>query len=526
MIKADTFLLLESMLSSRMQDALSSLIEDSVTRIDDAIEAGDFSTARVLVGKLSLWDLMEGNSGFVEFVTHLAMMFGASRVTQQPGTSVVGMGFESMTVHQLSDFFQQTVTQRCGEFLKTSALAFLDRKEAEVTKAERVLRPFASFVDGAGKAFMNMVSSLHTSRVSAYGFTAEAMALGVTEYQINEQLDNRICPVCRLMHGKKFRVGDARKLLDVVTRTSDPEALKQLQPWPSQTKDSLEAMGKMSSAELVAAGWHIPPFHPMCRGLLAQVGKAPTLDQLTTGSYEEEYKATPEDFEALGLKVTAAQVSKWNDVVGLAPGEVVARLEGVPLDDFFSGLIASEDPQDYSGVDSLLFGRSIVLNLDSKAYGSSMPVPQSVAIDGKKRDLTLRKFEVDATEDELALVRGYMAGLYAVAKDINMKTITITAGGDVGGYAWAKYGFAPDKESWKALKQDISTKVESLQLTALQAKALDLILKSDDPSFIFLLSDLKIGKSILSGLVWQGSLDLSSQEAVIRFLSYIGGKSD
>lgn len=63
--------------------------------------------------------------------------------------------------------------------------------------------------------------------------------------------------MCRMMHGKRFKVAEARRLLDVVTRVTNPDDLKALQPWPGQSKGALEEMKGMTSEELVARGWHV-----------------------------------------------------------------------------------------------------------------------------------------------------------------------------------------------------------------------------------------------------------------------------
>jgi hypothetical protein len=129
-------------------------------------------------------------------------------------------------------------------------------------KAPAVL-PFVSFVNAQGRAFFNMASSLHTSRLSAYGYTAEARYLGVTHYQIDEQLDGRTCPVCNHMNGKVFAVSDARNLLDIVVRTQDPTELSNLQPWPKQSKQAMEEFTSLSDEKLVSNDWHIHHLTPV-----------------------------------------------------------------------------------------------------------------------------------------------------------------------------------------------------------------------------------------------------------------------
>jgi DNA topoisomerase IB len=143
------------------------------------------------------------------------------------------------------------------------------------------LMPFVSFKNMMRDHTMNamqLTASLHTSRLSSYGFVAEARALGVEEYAISEQLDSRICPICKIMHGKRFKVASAKSALSDIFSVQTQDDLRSLQPWPKQSKREVAKFAAMSNDELVARNWHIPPFHPRCRGLLVHVGKVPRIE--------------------------------------------------------------------------------------------------------------------------------------------------------------------------------------------------------------------------------------------------------
>lgn len=151
---------------------------------------------------------------------------------------------------------------------------------AYVAKAE-IVRPFVSFANDIsrdGYNMMQLISSLHTSRLSAYGFTVEANLTGVEKYAVSEQLDNRVCPICEIMHGKTFDVSDAQDLLQGALTTDNPDDLRTIQPWPKQDKDSVAAFRKLSSDDLVSRGWHLPPYHPYCRGILVKVDEVPRIE--------------------------------------------------------------------------------------------------------------------------------------------------------------------------------------------------------------------------------------------------------
>lgn len=864
MITSDAFIAIEKALSAKMTEALSRITKDIYSKVDAALVSGNADKAKEEFSRLNLATLRDEVKDHVFFLTHTAMLFGASRVTQQPGTSVVGMGFEYITATQMANNFLQTAFQKAEVYLNQlgAGLIFPPTQKAEaIPPNARVLHPFSSFMDSAGNAYFNIASSLHTSRVSAYGFTAEADALGLEEYQLSEQLDKRTCPVCSMMHGKKFRVSDARSLLNVVTRTTDPDDLKQLQPWPSQTVAHLKEMSEMTPTELVAKGWHIPPFHPRpvsedseflsasgwklvrdavvgdlafslnpvtglvewvpvvgvvhagkaphgrmvhfhsqnadllvtedhdqtnirsvngvsslvsspagtllslskatlprtggwggdpcllspalvqlsalwisdgscirkgpdsyeisiatrkyqelaisllsevtgkpvrssesrvecndtplgeyllevigsgcrgkvipreimeadkatiqlflntyliadgsvcstqggygsslnrtfyttseglaaqlgelivkaggfpsyswqdnslspqsiggreivsnglitrirwcsshtatfgkcgkgsmkfvpyhgltycltlernhifyvrrngkclwtgnCRGLLTRVGKVPSLESVSDGTYQEQYVSSKADFEFLGVKADAKGVSAWNKVSNVSPAEVVARLSGVPVDEFLVSLMGAKDPKKEAGIYSFSLGRVPTVKLTKNGFGSKLPFDQSVKFTSTG-SVILESMALAGEDQGADICKKYMRELFSLSKDMGYKRIDLYAGDEVGGYAWAKYGFKPTAKQWDLLKSDIITRYDSglgASLTSLEQTMFKIAVDSNDPSMIFPLADSSFGPSLLMGLGWSGSLDLGDEEAVTRFLVYIG----
>lgn len=174
-----------------------------------------------------------------------------------------------------------------GVLLRVRKASFRDLgREAGKRIAEGLARPFTSFKDATQSVAQNslqLTSSLHTSRVSAFGFTVEAEVTGLTEYAISEQLDNRICPICEITHGKVFDVTDAQSALRDILTADDPDDMKTLQPWPKQDPASVEAFRELSNDELVERNWHLPPYHPLCRGMFVRKNAVP--DITNTPSY-------------------------------------------------------------------------------------------------------------------------------------------------------------------------------------------------------------------------------------------------
>lgn len=403
--------------------------------------------------------------------------------------------------------------------------------QSKVQKADRrILDSFSSFMGTNGQAMFNMLSSLHTSRVASYGFTAEAEAMGYEEYRINEQLDARTCPVCEQMHGKTFKVSDARKLLEIALRVSDPNDLKQLQPWPGQDQASVEALSKMGTQQLVANGWHIPPFHPRCRGLLGRVNATPSTISQAQAS-QGPYVASAEDFIAMGLHPDSREVSLWNSGVGIAPAEVAARLQGISLEKYLLGL---QDTPKNSGVTTFSAKSTINLLMSSIGFGVTSPLSQAVRFIPDLKTLYLSGLELEATADAYTVVKKYMQQFVSVARDASLESVSIAPSSEIGGYAWAKYGFIPTQSEWDALAATLRAKYNKMglgaSLTPATKTVLEYALSSTDPMAIYTLSDLfeqvggiGIGQLLLSGSSWTGYLYLANPVAMSRFLAYIGG---
>lgn len=234
-------------------------------------------------------------------------------------------------------------------------LVDLKRVVAKIEKAEeRLLKPFQTFAS-EGRGLLQLVSQLHTSRLSAFGFCAEAEVMEVQDYQITEQLDNRICPVCEMMHGKVFRVDAARNALISIITEKNPDNLRSMQPWPKQTKANLEKMSRMSAQDFIDANWHIPPYHPWCRGLLVPVGKAPKLkpvieaqtEQVINAPTAEEVQST---FEELNLKTTPELAQAWVTTVAKPPVVFLSEVLGKKMSDLTKAMMEVERQSKLSAI--------------------------------------------------------------------------------------------------------------------------------------------------------------------------------
>ncbi len=552
MVRPEAFLAIESSLTLRLASTLDKLTSRLYKRIQKLLDRKDFSEAERLLREVDLSPVFRANESYIAYISKVAVLFGASRVTNTPGTSAVGLGFEQPTVELMVQSLRLAIEYNLKESLVESGLQLIaktreggqvpqprlmDIFKGEFSYLGHILKagkkaailPFESFMRKDGKAKLNIASSLHTSRLSAFGYTAEASYLGITHYQINEQLDGRTCPLCAMMHGKVFKVRDARNLLDVVIRTQDPDELKSLQSWPGQSKDDLAQLGSMTPEQIVSRGWHVPPFHPRCRGLLSKAGSVPQLSaNKNTPPPPEAYLADREDFLQFGVKLSPSKIDLWNSLMKTSPSEVIARLSGVSQDKLLASIADAADPKMASGVHTLsVTPTGVNIELRNHAFNSKFPVTQDYYF---RKDLSLFVGLIEVHPDDSPLLRKVLRTLYGVSKSTAMEAISVVADLDSNGYAFAKMGFSLAPRQWELLKSQIQKSVAKTawvdSASDLEKSAYSLIMGSPDPKNIFALADLPtLGAKLLQDTAWFGSLDLGDPESISRFISVVGGQS-
>lgn len=96
---------------------------------------------------------------------------------------------------------------------------------------------------------------------------------------------------------------------------------------------------------------------------------------------------------------------------------------------------------------------------------------------------------------------------YRLAK---MEKVKVHANIDIGGYAWARYGFVPTQRSWDSLRKQIVD------------PDLRDIVSNPNPKAMWALADHPKGKRVLLGTDWAGVLDLKDPESLARFYAYVG----
>lgn len=131
MIKIQAFMALETSLAKRLRESFQAYASPLLAKIEAALEAGDFDEATRLAGTISLHPVFEESKGYVAWATNLAMLFGASRVTSRPGTTVVGLGYEKLMAQQAVANFCTVAADSGTAFLTAQAVQLISQRRAE-----------------------------------------------------------------------------------------------------------------------------------------------------------------------------------------------------------------------------------------------------------------------------------------------------------------------------------------------------------------------------------------------------------
>lgn len=119
--------------------------------------------------------------------------------------------------------------------------------------------------------------------------------------------------------------------------------------------------------------------------------------------------------------------------------------------------------------------------------------------------------------------------------------VTLLANISIGGYAWAKFGFVPDDEAWRRVRNQIFDRLDAMDPHPKSFEKIRQACASDDPRSIWKIADNKeplkegvrtkpgvtngtIGQYLLCGRSWDGHLNFDDEDAMARFRKYTGGK--
>ena len=312
-VKAESFLVLDTSLAGRISRAWIRAVQPKLDEIIELAEEGNFAEARSQASALDMSGVAARNKKFIELASMSAILFGASDITPPEMSELASKRPEVLDkatdnfIAFIEDGLIEAVRKELHKAITAEEENQLEERDSAaktqiVQKASRI-RELVGNTNLGPKALMKdramIGASLHTSRLSQWGFLVEADAKGIVQYQVNEELDNRTCPVCQTMHGSVFTVQEALQRVERLVTVDDPDELKSMAPFPKQTPDAVEELQNLPTEELQARGLDTPPYHPLCRGRVVQTSDPtvqigePSSTQVSGPTQRPEQQANP-----------------------------------------------------------------------------------------------------------------------------------------------------------------------------------------------------------------------------------------
>lgn len=292
-------------------------------------------------------------------------------------------------------------------------------------------------------------------------------------------------------------------------------------------------------------------------------GKKLTLDELrrelpevraerSAPSFPGRRTATKEDFDRIShSNVDDEMLEVWNRRINMDPEEFLENVlqveaQGLKLSrdrTIFKAVEGSDHDMVRFSVDlerngekigtlarELRFGKSTVKDYTGGRYNTLEEVPENLRhflSDAVSNTVYHDYFELVRTATGSGLGKNILRSSVDMWRHLGMKQVTLTANIDVGGYAWARYGFKPRADAWKDLKRTVRDRVPD-GISEESRAVVDAALESEDPRAIWSLADLRedvdgqsLGKRLLLDTKWAGELDLEDAQAVQRFEAYV-----
>jgi hypothetical protein len=116
---------------------------------------------------------------------------------------------------------------------------------------------------------------------------------------------------------------------------------------------------------------------------------------------------------------------------------------------------------------------------------------------------------------------------------MGIKNLKVHANCDVGGYAWARYGFVPTQESWNNLRENLGGRAREISDVRVRDQV-RVLLSDPHPTAIKELAGIKtkvygferqsVGKGMLLGKEWYGSMRLDDPKKYAEVRAYVRGK--
>jgi hypothetical protein len=222
------------------------------------------------------------------------------------------------------------------------------------------------------------------------------------------------------------------------------------------------------------------------------------------------------------------------------------------LENYFAGAVPLDKvivntATDLSGKPGIAFSSD--LRYEGRKFGS---IERRIFPGSKLADHDF--LEIDQKTRGDGFVKQMSASQIALYQKIGIERVHLLANIDVGGYAWAKYGWLPTQQEWPEHASAIGMRLDDLTRKGLvdpaEAQQIRGYLNAGDPRHIWTIADIRtpfdplawggkygkygqyqvdekintVGKALLAGQQWGGELHLSDPAQMRRFNKYVSGQ--
>jgi hypothetical protein len=218
-----------------------------------------------------------------------------------------------------------------------------------------------------------------------------------------------------------------------------------------------------------------------------------------------------------------------------------ATKTGFPPDTLFDVKVRRIEYPEFDGEEEILSEQAVVDSRFSRS-GMSGQIRRNFYRD-RGGDLVAKHdvFVIEGAGKGEGIGRQVLKAQFDEYDRMGVKKVTLHANIDVGGYAWARFGFTPKQSDWDDLRKSLNVWVNAddvshdilgneypaLKIPKPQRKALTKILDNPDSKGLWKSADARIGdrnigKEILMERDWRGEIRLDDAEAMARFNHYVG----
>jgi len=175
---------------------------------------------------------------------------------------------------------------------------------------------------------------------------------------------------------------------------------------------------------------------------------------------KEKGKFKIDDFSKAGISLDSSTraeheekskkfIERWNDTVRDAPEDFKQK---------FLGGLKGTMTMSYDDDDDKISMRGYILDADGDKLGE---YTRHIDFDEHKAESAYFKLEDSAQGHGVG--KQMLAGNIATYQQLGLHKVEVHANIDIGGHAWARYGYVPTRQSWPTLRRYLAGKIDDLQ---------------------------------------------------------------